>query len=370
MAECKVCNRTSPTIAGALSVCRPCIVSRPNQVRGYIEEAHRRARDPYQIPSSPPQDGSPCPRCGNACRIPPGERGYCGMVENREGHLRVLATAKKGYLSWYYDWLPTNCVASWVCPAETGAGYPEYAYRDGPEFGYKNLAVFYHSCTYDCLFCQNSHFRGQYLEGATAAAELAAAVDDKTACVCYFGGDPASQLEHALVTSRLARREADNTGRILRICWETNGSASARGTRQMMEIALASGGCVKFDVKAADESLHVALTGVSNRQTWENLALLVEYIPRRPSPPPLVASTLLVPGYVDEDEVAAIARRLADLNDYIPYSLLAFYPSHHMRDLPTTSRAHAERCYQAAQEAGLKRVRLANVHLLAPGDYA
>jgi pyruvate formate lyase activating enzyme len=57
------------------------------------------------------------------------------------------------------------------------------------------------------------------------------------------------------------------------------------------------------------------------------------------------------------------------LNDDIPYSLLAFYPSHHMRDLPTTSRAHAERCSRAALDAGLKRVRLANVHLLTPDDY-
>jgi len=140
--------------------------------------------------------------------------------------------------------------------------------------------------------------------------------------------------------------------------------------RRMMEIALASGGCVKVDVKAADENLHAALTGASNRQTWENLARLAEYVPRRPSPPPLVASTLLVPGYVDEDEVGVIASRLAALNDDIPYSLLAFYPSHQMRDLPTTSRAHAERCYRAARGAGLKRVRLANVHLLGPGDYA
>lgn len=291
------------------------------------------------------------------------------MVENRDGHVRVLATVERGFLSWYYDWLPTNCVASWVCPAETGAGYPEYAYRDGPEFGYKNLAVFYHSCTYDCLFCQNSHFRGQYLEGATSAVELAAGVDDKTACVCYFGGDPASQLEHSLAASRAAFGEAREEGRILRICWETNGSPSARGARQMMEIALASGGCVKFDVKAADESVHVALTGVSNRQTWENLAFLAEYIPRRPSPPPLVASTLLVPGYVDDDEVAAIANRLSALNDDIPYSLLAFYPCHQMPDLPATSRGHAERCYQAAREAGLKRVRVANVHLLKAADY-
>jgi pyruvate formate lyase activating enzyme len=369
MAECKLCGRKSPLIAGALGVCRECIMARPGEARAYAEEAHRRARAPYALPSLPPEKGIPCPRCGNACRIASGERGYCGMVENRAGHLRVLATAKRGYLSWYYDALPTNCVASWVCPAETGVGYPEYSNCEGPEFGYKNLAVFYHSCTYDCLFCQNSHFRTQYLSGATSAAELAAAVDERTACICYFGGDPTSQLEHSLVASRLALREAKKTGRILRICWETNGSISTRAARLIMEIALESGGCVKVDAKAADENVHVALTGASNRQTWENLALLARYIPRRPSPPPLVVSTLLVPGYVDEEEVIEIANRLVALNDDIPYSLLAFHPCHHMRDVPATSRAHAERCFEAARAAGLKRVRVANIHLLTPGDY-
>jgi pyruvate formate lyase activating enzyme len=369
MARCEICGSTSPVVAGSLAVCRECIVARSEEARPYVGEAHRRARAPYSLPAFPPEDGLLCPRCGNACRIAAGERGYCGMVENRAGHLRVLATVDEGYLAWYYDRLPTNCVASWVCPAETGAGYPQYARSEGPEFGYKNLAVFYHSCTYDCLFCQNSHFRSRYLQGATSAAELAAAVDDKTACICYFGGDPTSQLEHSLAASRMALREARRRGRILRVCWETNGSMSPGAARRVMDVALESGGCVKFDVKAADENLNVALTGVSNRRTWENLALLAEYIGRRSSPPPLVASTLLVPGYVDEEEVAAIGRRLAAFDENIPYSLLAFYPCHNMSDLPATSREHAERCYRAAEESGLKKIRLANVHLLRPGDY-
>jgi len=36
-----------------------------------------------------------------------------------------------------------------------------------------------------------------------------------------------------------------------------------------------------------------------------------------------------------------------------------------MTDLPVTSRRHATDCLSAAQAAGLERVRLGNVHLLA-----
>ena len=106
---------------------------------------------------------------------------------------------------------------------------------------------------------------------------------------------------------------------------------------QAAEIALDSGGCIKFDLKAWDEGLHLALCGVSNKRTKENLQLLAEYTEKRRSPPFLVASTLLVPGYVDKQEVSQIAEFISSLDPDIPYSLLAFYPHFMMRDLPTTS---------------------------------
>jgi len=68
------------------------------------------------------------------------------------------AYPQEGKLSWYHDPLPTNCVADWVCSGGTGAGYPKYAHCPGPELGYSNLAVFFHACTFNCLYCQNWHF--------------------------------------------------------------------------------------------------------------------------------------------------------------------------------------------------------------------
>jgi pyruvate formate lyase activating enzyme len=188
-------------------------------------------------------------------------------------------------------------------------------------------------------------------------------VDDTTSCICYFGGDPGSQVLHALKASKLAMKK--NPDRILRICWETNGSLQKRYLNMMADVSLRSGGCVKFDLKAWDDRLHKALCGVSNQKTLENFKQLSRRIPERPDPPFLIASTLLVPGYIDEQEVDAIARYISGLNPDIPYSLLAFYPSFYLRDLPTTSRKHALRCQEAARNAGLRRVRIGNVHLLS-----
>jgi pyruvate formate lyase activating enzyme len=272
-----------------------------------------------------------------------------------------------GNVSWYYDPLPTNCVADWVCPGGTGAGYPQFAYSPQAERGYKNLAVFYQACSFDCLFCQNWHYRyWATRESKVNAQELVEAVDSRTACICYFGGDPTPQLPHALRASRLAL--ARNRGRILRICWETNGSMHPALLRQAAELSLNSGGCIKFDLKAWSEELHIALCGMSNKRTLQNFRLLAEYIERRPSPPFLVASTLLVPGYIDKEEISGIAGFISSINPDIPYTLLAFHPQFMMSDLPTTSRRHAEECLAEAKAKGLKRVRLGNVHLLG-SDY-
>jgi pyruvate formate lyase activating enzyme len=133
----------------------------------------------------------------------------------------------------------------------------------------------------------------------------------------------------------------------------------------MAELSLESGGCIKFDLKAWDDSLHRALCGVTNRRTLRNFEYLSAWISRRPAPPFLVAATLLVPGYVEADQVSLLARFIARLDRNIPYALLAFHPAFEMTDLPVTSRRQAESCLAAARDAGLKRVRLGNVHLLA-----
>jgi pyruvate formate lyase activating enzyme len=225
------------------------------------------------------------------------------------------------------------------------------------------LAVFYHACSFNCLYCQNYHFKDKTYElSSIPAKQLAAAVDSRTTCICYFGGDPAPQVLHALKTSILARGKAGQG--ILRICWETNGAVQAPFLGKMAELSLHSGGCIKVDLKAWDEGLHRALCGVTNRMTLENFRSLAEWAGRRPDPPFLVASTLLVPGYVDEMEVSRIARFICGLNPKIPYRLLGFYPHFYISDLPNTSKEHAVRCKAAAEAAGLQNVHLGNVNLL------
>jgi pyruvate formate lyase activating enzyme len=347
--QCQLCGR-SYLVSGSLAVCVDCIRDRPEEAALYVQRVQAASREEFDLPIAPPSapNGALCRLCVNSCRIAEEGRGFCGLRSNRSGKLIHLAgTPKRGLLHWYRDPLPTNCVAAWVC-----AGKEKY--------GYHNLAVFYGACTFNCLFCQNWQHKGMSPEDeAMSAEELASKANARTFCVCYFGGDPSAQMLHALATSRaLARRG-------VRICWETNGSMHPRLLDEAINLALDTGGCVKFDLKAHDEHLHQALTGVSKERTLANFARAAERLTERAEPPLLVASTLLVPGYVDVQEVSRLASFIASLDPSIPYSLLGFHPHFYMPDLPRTSVRHAEECEQAARDAGLVRVHVGNRPLLS-----
>jgi pyruvate formate lyase activating enzyme len=364
MATCKKCDIALKETAKVLSLCAKCIHKADKECLAELQEIHAQSREKFGLPGLPPSapEGVQCTLCQNKCRIPVGGRGFCGIRRNENGHL-IGGTAEGAAVSWYYDPLPTNCVADWVCAGGSDIGYPQWAYQPGPEKGFLNLAVFYEACTFDCLFCQNWHYRERSIMNQThTAQELAGAVTAKTSCICFFGGDPTCQLPHALAASRLARRQ--NRQRILRICWETNGSMNPKLLDDMISLSLESGGCVKFDLKAMDANLHLALCGVGNAQTLENFAAAARHIPERPEPPLLIASTLLIPGYIDSREVKAIASFIAALDPNIPYALLGFHGDFLMTDLPPTSWTQAENCLEAAKAAGLKRVRIGNTHIL------
>ncbi|MFQ6095796.1 MAG: radical SAM protein, partial [Candidatus Bathyarchaeia archaeon] len=309
MGRCRICGHRSPLIADQPGVCLRCIRERSEEAVKVSDRFHAQSRSLFGLPPKPPQDpeGVKCGMCANDCSIGLGKKGFCGLVANRDGHLvRLGGTPRKGILEWYYDPLPTNCVAWWFCPGCTGAGYPKYAYRDCPERGYSNLAVFYGACSFDCLFCQNWHYRynSEKLSPSMSAENLASKVDQHVSCICYFGGDPSVQMPHAIKTSQIALEKAREDDRILRICWETNGNLRREFAEKAAELALLSGGVVKFDLKTWDEKLSRVLCGVSNKPTLENFQMIGEkYLKKRPELSLLTASTLLVPGYVDAEEV-------------------------------------------------------------------
>jgi pyruvate formate lyase activating enzyme len=218
--------------------------------------------------------------------------------------------------------------------------------------------VFFYGCSFDCLFCQNSsHKRLGEAPRLTEEQIVSAALAPQVRCICFFGGSPEPQLPFAIRVSRQIMRRSDNSKRI---CWEWNGSGHPALVRKAAELASVSGGTVKFDLKAWNSRLSLALCGVDNRRAYENFSLLARLFPTNDL---LTATTLLVPYYVDAGEVGEIARFIAGLDPDIPYSLLVFHPDYLMTDLPMTPRRQVDECYKEASRY-LSRVNVGNRHLL------
>jgi pyruvate formate lyase activating enzyme len=369
MGKCLVCGEKGVAISDGIGVCLRCLRGRTERALEATRRKHAGSRAAFGLPPVPPRDadGLRCGTCANDCVIGAGHSGFCGLVSNVDGHLvRYGGTAENGVLEWYYDSLPTNCVNWWFCPGCTGRGYPKYAYKPEAEHGYWNLAVFYGACSYDCLYCQNWRYRelSAKHKPVVSAECLAAKAHERVSCICYFGGDPSPQMLHSLEVSRLALEKANDEKRIIRICWETNGYMNPELAERAAEQALESGGNIKFDLKAWNEGLNVGLCRVSNRPPLENFARIGKFYEKRQEVPLLSASTLLVPGYVDAEEVDSIATFISGISPEIPYTLLAFYPCYVMNDLPTTSRKQALVCQKAA-EKHLRNVRIGNLNLLS-----
>lgn len=264
----------------------------------------------------------------------------CKLCANECKNFALCGKPKYGNLSYYEDPLPTNCCNAWFCKGSKLRG--------------TNLAVFYYGCNFDCLFCQNWSHKNVNISLVEIEELLTILNRERIKCICHFGGSPEPQLPFALKFSRKALEIRND----LMICWEWNGSGNTSLALKAAELSSISNGTVKFDLKAWNEFLHILLTGRSKERAKKNFEKIGEKFPEV-----LSATTLLVPYYVDEEEIEGIASFVASINENIPYSLLVFHPDYRLRDLPITPKEQVFNCYKAAKKH-LKRVNIGNLHLL------
>lgn len=342
MDTCSSCGRAKAS--RIIGLCADCLRSRPKAA--ISPESHQAARRKFHLPPSQPQHpgGTKCRLCANECRPGIGERGYCGLRKNVDGKMASISPRNAALVHMYFDPLPTNCCAAWFCKGSGEGGY--------------NLAVFFYGCNFDCFFCQNhSH---KLLEDASLLTEdkiIAAALLPEVSCVCFFGGSPEPQLPFAL---RVSQKVIERSRNKKHICWEWNGCGNPALAKKAAELSARSGGTVKFDLKAFHPNISLALSGVENRRAFDNFTMLARLFPKRDM---LTATTLLVPFYVEREEVREIARFISEQDKDIPYSLLLFHPDFLMTDLPTTPRRQLDECYEEARQY-LSRVHVGNIHLL------
>ena len=164
----------------------------------------------------------------------------------------------------------------------------------------------------------------------------------------FTGGDVVCCPEFYGECTRLIK---ENTS--LWVLLETNGYGL---TTQNLDYLQTSGvDAFWLDIKAFDTQSHRWLTGCTN----ERILKLPREITRRGFA--LEVLSLYIPGLVEADDLANIARILTAVDTDIPFTILAFFPEYRMKNYrrPTVNEMVA--AYKQVKATGLKNIRLGNL---------
>jgi len=278
-----------------------------------------------------------CRLCHHRCVIKAGERGLCGVRENRDGKLSSLVYGK--------------LIAGHVDPIEKK---PLYHFLPGS----RSYSIATVGCNFRCRFCQNADIaqmpadRKGMITGAetTAAQVVAAAVGANCSSISYTYTEPTIFFEFACDTARLAHEQG------LKNIFVTNGYMSSDA---LTTIAPYLDGA-NVDLKAYNDDFYKEQCGARLGPVLDTLkqmhgaGVFVE------------VTTLLIPGLNDNpQELKQLAAFIADqLSPQVPWHISRFHPTYRLTDRGPTPVKTLETAREIGLAAGLQFVYTGNV----PGD--
>jgi pyruvate formate lyase activating enzyme len=277
-----------------------------------------------------------CQLCPRGCEVMPGERGDCGVRENRKGV--------------YYSLAYGNPCAVHVDPVEKKPffhvlpGTPSYSIATA-------------GCNLHCIFCQNWEIsqakpEETYNYDLPPDQVVARARQNNCPSIAYTYVEPIIFYEYMLDTARLAKQAG-----ILNTC-HSAGYISPEPLAKWAEVLDAA--CIdlkSFDTKFYQELVDGELEPVLNTlKTLRNRGVHVEIV------------NLLIPQKNDRPEtVKAMCQWIKkELGPLTPLHFSRFFPLHKMKNHYPTPVGTLEEARQIAVQAGLKYVYLGNL----PGNPA
>ncbi len=282
-----------------------------------------------------PDEKVHCHLCNHLCRIGNGQRGLCGVRENRGGILYTLV---------YRRLISRN-----VDPIEKK---PMFHFAPGS----KSFSIATAGCNFRCDFCQNYEIsqmpRDQKrIVGEEIGPEEIVALAKKTGCrtIAYTYTEPTIYFEYAYDIAQRATREG------LKNIFVTNGYMTEEALRTIHPHLHGA----NVDLKSFREEFYQKRCGAKLQGVLHSLRLMktlgvwVEI------------TTLLIPGLNDtEEELRDIARFIFSLGQETPWHISRFHPMYKMLDRSPTSVRLLQKAREIGFEAGLRHVYTGNV----PGD--
>ncbi len=272
-----------------------------------------------------------CLLCPRECYIKPGERGTCGVRENREGRLYSLVYGKP--------------CAVHVDPIEK-----KPLFHMLPGSGSFSMATA--GCNLRCINCQNWTLSQRLPEevenydlSPSQVVELAKEGDCKT--IAYTYNEPTVFFEYMLDTAKCAHKKG------LRNLWITSGYINAGPSRELCKYLDAA----NVDLKGFTEQFYRRIGGGKLEPVLKTLKILKE------EGVWLEVTNLIIPTFNDDlSQIGAMCEWIKhNLGPDIPLHFSRFFPAHKLTRLPPTPVKTLEEAREVALKIGLHYVYVGNV---------
>ena len=272
-----------------------------------------------------------CDLCPRLCAIAEGERGECGVRENRAGVL--------------YSVVYGRAVAVHTDPIEKK---PFYHFLPGSQA----FSLATAGCNLHCLYCQNweiSQRRPEELESIDLPPDQAVASARQYGCpvVAYTYTEPTVYYEYMLDTARLAR--AQNVRSVV----ISAGYINPEPLRELCQTVDA----IKIDFKGFNEAFYQRVCSATLRPVLETMKTIHR------AGVHLEIVTLVVPTLNDEVEgLRELCRWIVgELGPDVPAHFSRFYPLYKLTDLPMTPVETLEQAHDIALQEGIHYAYIGNV---------
>ena len=281
-----------------------------------------------------------CALCNHRCLIKEGERGICGVRENRAGTLISLVYGK--------------IIAGHCDPIEKK---PLFHFLPGTS-SYSIATV---GCNFKCLFCQNADISqmpresGRIMGEQTSPEEVAkAAQQHRCRSIAYTYTEPTVFFDYTYDVALLARQEG------IANVYVTNGYMTPEVLNAFAEAGGDHGSLLdaaNVDIKAFSDEFYRHQCGARLQPVLDSLILMKEQGVW------VEVTTLVIPGLNDStEELKQIAKFIVtNLGPETPWHVSAFYPTYKLLDRPRTPVETLRRARQIGLEAGLRYVYEGNV---------
>jgi len=174
--------------------------------------------------------------------------------------------------------------------------------------------------------------------------------------VAFTGGDIACQAEFYAEVTRKIKEKCDNIWVLL----ESNGYGLTPKNLDMFQKA----GIDSYwlDIKAYDSDIYKKLCGTPNKTVLNSPKEILKrnFV--------LEILTVYIPNFVESDQFEKIAELIIEIDEYIPFHILAFFPQYKLKDYREPNSSEILNTYKIVKDLGLKNVRIGNIGVVAKNE--